>query len=105
MLRARAALDESALQYRRAGNLFNLQIGTQQAVDTAEAAHKTAQANYRSSIDQVRTLKAQIEQYRAAQELAQKKLNDTTLRAPFAGSVQERHISQGQYLKIGRAHV
>ena len=103
VLRARAALDESALQYRRAGNLFDLQIGTQQAVDTAEAAYKTAQANYRSSIDQVRTLKAQIEQYRAAQELAGKKLNDTTLRAPFAGSIQERHISPGQYLKVQAA--
>src|SRR5262249_15623694 len=61
---------------------------------------KTAEANYRAARDQVHTLKAQIEQYRAAVELAKKKLNDTVLRAPFAGYVQARHISPGQYLKV-----
>lgn len=100
VLRAKAALDEAEAQYRRAKNLFELQIGTQQAVDQADAAYKTAQANQRASIDSVRALKAQIEQYRAAVELAKKKLSDTTLRAPFTGSVQQRHISPGQYLKV-----
>ncbi len=100
VLRARAALDEAAAQHRRVKNLYELQIGTQQAVDQAEAAYKTAQANYRAAIDQVRTLKAQIEQYRAAVALAQKKRNDTTLRAPFSGFIQQRHISPGQYLKV-----
>jgi membrane fusion protein (multidrug efflux system) len=100
VLRARAALDEAQGQYRRAKNLFDEKIGTQQAVDQADAAYKTAQANYRASIDSVRALKAQIEQYRAAAELAKKKLYDTTLRAPFPGSIQQRHIAQGQYLKV-----
>ena len=45
-------------------------------------------------------LKAEIERGRAALEMARKKLNDTTLRAPFSGSVQERHISPGQYVKV-----
>lgn len=100
VLRAKAALDEAEAQHRRVKNLFELQIGTQQAVDQADAAYRTAQANQRASIDSVRALKAQIEQYRAAVELAKKKLSDTTLRAPFAGSVQQRHISPGQYLKV-----
>jgi len=100
VMRAQAALDEADIHFRRVKNLYELQIGTQQAVDQADAALKTAQANYRASIDQVRTLKAQIEQYRAALELAKKKLNDTVLRAPFAGDVQQRFISPGQYVKV-----
>lgn len=100
VMRAQAALDEADIHFRRVKNLHELQIGTQQAVDQADAALKTAQANYRASIDQVRTLKAQIEQDRAAVELAKKKLNDTVLRAPFAGDVQQRFISPGQYVKV-----
>lgn len=99
VLKAKAALDEAALTHRRARNLFELQIGTKQAVDTTEAALKTAEANSQAALDTVRTVKAQIEQYKAAVELARKKLNDTTVRAPFAGSVQERYIALGQFLK------
>ncbi len=99
VMKARASLDEAELTYRRAQNLFKLEIGTRQAMDTAEASFKTAQANYRASMDQVRALKAQVLQYRAAVDLARKKLNDTTIRAPFTGQVQERHVAPGQFLK------
>lgn len=99
VMKARAALDEAQLTYRRAQNLFKLEIGTKQAMDTAEAAFKTAEANYRASHDQVRALKAQVAQYRAAVELARKKLSDTTIRAPFSGQVQERNVGPGQFLK------
>lgn len=100
VMRARASLDEAETTYKRARELYELKIGTRQAVDQTEAAFKTAQANYRASVDQVRTLKAQIEQYRAAVELARKKLSDTIIRAPFTGDVQRRTVSQGQYVMV-----
>lgn len=99
VMRAKAALDEAETQYGRVKNLYDLKIGTQQAVDQADAAYKTAQANYRAAIDQVSTLKAQIEQYRATLDLARKKLDDTLIRAPFAGEVQTRFVSSGQFVQ------
>jgi membrane fusion protein (multidrug efflux system) len=37
---------------------------------------------------------------RAGLRLAEKKLNDASIRAPFAGQVKERMVTQGQYLKV-----
>src|SRR6185436_3828249 len=47
----------------------------------------------------IETQRAMIDQFRAALELAQKKLKDTAIKAPFAGSVSERLVSVGQYVK------
>lgn len=99
VMRAQASLDEAQTQYGRVKNLYDLKIGTQQAVDQADAAYKTAQANHRAAIDGVSTLKAQIEQYRATLDLARKKLDDTLIRAPFAGEVQTRFVSSGQFVQ------
>src|SRR5262249_56050563 len=38
--------------------------------------------------------------YRAAVELAEKKLRDAGIRAPFKGQVKERLVAPGQYLKV-----
>src|SRR6266496_3789057 len=37
---------------------------------------------------------------RASLALAEKKLNDCEIRAPFAGQVKERSVTLGQYLKV-----
>ena len=39
-------------------------------------------------------------QRRATLRLAEKKLADTMIRAPFAGEVKERMVTQGQYLRV-----
>jgi membrane fusion protein (multidrug efflux system) len=41
-----------------------------------------------------------LPQYRAAVELAEKKLRDAVIRAPFNGEVKERVVAPGQYLKV-----
>src|SRR5207237_7726294 len=45
-------------------------------------------------------LRAQLPQYKAAVELAEKKLRDAVIRAPFKGQIKERVVSPGQYLKV-----
>jgi membrane fusion protein (multidrug efflux system) len=45
-------------------------------------------------------MRAQLAGSRASTQLAQKKLNDSTIRAPFAGQIKERSVTQGQYLKV-----
>jgi membrane fusion protein (multidrug efflux system) len=52
------------------------------------------------AVQTVQNLRAQLVQFRAAAELARKKLDDSTIRAPFAGEIKERTVTVGQYLKV-----
>jgi membrane fusion protein (multidrug efflux system) len=52
------------------------------------------------SVQGVQNLRAALAQSRAAAALAQKKVADSIIRAPFAGQIKERSVTQGQYLKV-----
>jgi membrane fusion protein (multidrug efflux system) len=52
------------------------------------------------SLQAVENLRAQLAQSRATTALAQKKVSDSVIRAPFAGQIKERNVTQGQYLKV-----
>jgi RND family efflux transporter MFP subunit len=97
--RADAILEEAQQNFRRVGQLFEEKIGTQQSVDQARAQLKSAQANLAMTLETIETQRAQIDQFRSALELADKKLRDTAIKAPFAGAVAERLVSTGQYVK------
>ena len=56
-------------------------------------------AAYQSAIEQVRSLKATLQQRRLAVELAQKKLNDAIIRSPISGSVSERLVQPGEFIR------
>ena len=60
---------------------------------------KVAEAAYQSALETVRSLKASLQDRRAAYELAQKKLNDAVIRAPVAGAVSERLVQPGEFIK------
>jgi len=45
-------------------------------------------------------LKAQLLASEAARDLAAKKLDDATIRAPFPGAVKERLVSPGEFLRV-----
>jgi membrane fusion protein (multidrug efflux system) len=52
------------------------------------------------SVQSVLTLRAQAAQRTASVALADKKLRDAVIRAPFAGHVKDRMVSPGQYVKV-----
>ena len=60
---------------------------------------KIAEAAYQSAIDNVRSLKASLQDRRAALELARKKLDDAVIRAPVGGSVSERLVRPGEFIR------
>jgi RND family efflux transporter MFP subunit len=97
--RAQAALEDAQQNFERVNQLFEQKIGTAQAVDQARAQLRTAQANLAMMRQTIETQRAQIEQYRAELELAQKKVQDTSIKAPFAGSISERQVSIGQFVR------
>lgn len=58
-----------------------------------------ADANYQAAIDTVHSLKASLQDRRASYDLAKKKLNDAVVRAPVAGSIAERLVQPGEYIR------
>ena len=96
---ALANRDEARNTFKRAEQLHGRGLMSQVDYDTAETRLKVAEANYQTALDSVRSLKAQLQDRRAAYELAQKKLNDAVVRAPVAGSIAERVVQPGEYIR------
>jgi RND family efflux transporter MFP subunit len=98
---AKALLDEAANNRERVRNLFEARIAAPSELDAAEASYKVASTRYETSLEEARTRMATVVQRRAEYELAQKRLADTALVAPFDGAVQARPASLGEYVAAG----
>ena len=98
--KAAADLADAEQKYLRAKTLFEQGLLPKQNFDEAESRHNAARATYDLSVQTVQNLRAQLAQSKAATSLAQKKVGDSMIRAPFAGQIKERSVTQGQYLKV-----
>jgi len=98
--KATADLKEADEIYKRAQQLFEKKLLPRQEFDQIEARLNSSKAAYDLAVQSVQNLRAQLPQYRASVELAEKKLRDAVIRAPFKGQVKERVVSPGQYLKV-----
>jgi RND family efflux transporter MFP subunit len=90
--------DDARAQLARATQLIKKGLLAQADFDTAQTRVKVTEAGYQSALETVRSLKATLQQRRAAYELAQKKLSDSVIRAPIAGSVAERLVQPGEFI-------
>jgi multidrug efflux pump subunit AcrA (membrane-fusion protein) len=98
--KAAADLADAEQKYNRAKTLYEQGLLPKQNLDEAESRYNAARAAYDLSVQTVENLRGQLAQSRAAAALAQKKVNDSLIRAPFAGQIRERAVTQGQYLKV-----
>jgi multidrug efflux pump subunit AcrA (membrane-fusion protein) len=98
--RALAALEDAELKFKRSRSLYEEGLIARGDYDEVEAAYKSARAAHEMARQSVEELRAQLEQRRAGLKLAEKKLGDTLIRAPFAGQVKERMVTKGQYLRV-----
>jgi len=96
---AAANLDDARTQNQRAEQLANRGLLAGAEVEATRTKLKVAEAAYESAIETVRSLKASLQDRRAAYQLAQKKLNDAVIRAPIAGAVSERLVQPGEFIK------
>lgn len=120
LARVRAELEWAALELERSRQLHARELIAARDVDNARIQHHVAQARLRIAEtalaqhpDQVRIAEAQLDsdlaalkgaeaqvkQREAALGLAQKRLGDTTVRAPLVGVVARRHVSAGEYVR------
>jgi RND family efflux transporter MFP subunit len=98
--RAEADLFDADRKYGRAREMFKDNLISQQQFDEAGSRDQSAQANYNLALQDVDRLKALLISSQASASLAEKKLGDSTIRAPFPGAVQARNVHPGEYLRL-----
>lgn len=96
---AEAQLEDAKFKFESAAKLVKSGDISQERYTELEKAYRARQAGFESSRDEVRTQWASMESLRSDVKLAEKRLNDATMRAPFDGIVSQKHVSVGQYLK------
>jgi RND family efflux transporter MFP subunit len=96
---ALASRDDARAAFARAQQLTERGLLSKVDHDTTETRLKVAEANYEAAIDAARSLKASLQDRRAAYELAKKKVADAVVRAPIAGSIAERLVQPGEYIR------
>jgi multidrug efflux pump subunit AcrA (membrane-fusion protein) len=98
--RAAAELEDAEQKWRRSKSLFEDGLISKGAYDEVEATYKSRKAAHDMARHSVANLKAELQQRKAGLSLAEKKLADTVIRAPFAGQVKQRMVTPGQFLRV-----
>lgn len=98
---ARAVLEEAEKNRERVTKLSQSGIASASELDTSEAAFKVARTRCDVALEQAQTRLAALAQRRAELAIAQKQLADTSVRAPFDGSIQARPATVGEYVAAG----
>ncbi|HUE69382.1 MAG TPA: efflux RND transporter periplasmic adaptor subunit [Pirellulaceae bacterium] len=98
---AQAVWDEAKTRTQRMQRLLPKNAVTQEDLDAALAAERVAEARHASAINGVLERIAQIRVRGAELALAEQRLADTVVVAPFEGQVQQRHIAPGTFVQIG----
>jgi membrane fusion protein (multidrug efflux system) len=98
--RAEADLFDANGKYARAQEMFKDHLISQQQLDEANSRYQSTQASYNVALQEVDRLKALLVSNEASEQLAEKKLRDATIRAPFPGSIKTRNVHPGEYLRV-----
>ena len=96
---AMAQMEDAKSKYDNASRLVKTGDISQERFTEIEKILQGRQAALEGARDEARTLLANVQALKAEVKLAQKRLNDATVRAPFDGSVEQKLVSAGAYLK------
>jgi len=89
--------------YKRYRQLFDANAGiTQQQLDNASAAARSAQSQRESADSQVAIARAKAAEAKAAAEQAQLNLSYTNIRAPQSGKIAKKSIEAGEFIRTGQ---
>jgi multidrug efflux system membrane fusion protein len=98
--RAEADLFDADHKYGRAQEMFSGKLISQQQLDEAASRFQSTKATYNVALQEVDRLKALLISSEASEKLAQKKLGDAAIRAPFPGSIKTRNVHPGEYVRV-----
>jgi RND family efflux transporter MFP subunit len=96
---AAANRDDARAQMARAQELVAKGLLSKAELDTTQTRVKVTEAAYQAAVENVQGLKASLQDRRASYELAKKKVADAVIRAPLAGSIFERLVQRGEFIR------
>jgi RND family efflux transporter MFP subunit len=96
---AEAQLADAKSKYDTAARLLESGDIAKERVTELQKAMEARQAVLDAARDELNMLIAQLRSQKADVELAQKRVQDTVLTAPFAGGISAKLASPGQYIK------
>jgi RND family efflux transporter MFP subunit len=96
---ARANMEDARSKFEIAERLVKSGDMARERYNEAEKILQARTAAYEASRDEVRTLLAHISALKAEVALAEKRVADATVRAPFTGEISQKLVSPGEYLK------
>jgi RND family efflux transporter MFP subunit len=99
MRQARAQMEEARSKYENAARLIQTGDISRERYTELEKQYRARLAAYEAARDDMRTQIALIRSLRAEVQLAEKRVRDATVIAPFDGAVSQKHVSPGQYIK------
>jgi RND family efflux transporter MFP subunit len=99
MRQSQAQMDDAKFKFDNAAKLVQSGDISQERYTELEKAYRARQAGLEMLRDEMRSQWAQVDSLRAELRLAEKRLNDTQVRAPFDGAVMQKMVSVGQYMK------
>lgn len=95
---AEAQFEDAKFKFENAARLVKTGDISQERYTELDKVYRARQAALDATRDELRTNWMSMEALRAEVKLAEKRLSDTTLRAPFDASVTQKHVAPGQYV-------
>jgi RND family efflux transporter MFP subunit len=99
---AKAVLDEAKQSVERLKKLFSQGAVVATDLEAATALESVADARFNSSLNSVREKIALVGVQTALRALAEQRLSDTSITAPFKGRIQNRTVAIGSYVNVGQ---
>jgi len=96
LTKAKATEVQTRGEYERATSLVANRVGTEQALDVANANYRSAKASVDAAVANIAQARAQVRQREAAVAVARTNLDYTVIRSPIDGTVVARNVDAGQ---------
>jgi RND family efflux transporter MFP subunit len=92
-------MEDARVKYENAKKLASSGDIAQERFNELEKAFRVREAAFEATKDDLRTQMAVIRSLKADVKLAEKRLRDATVVAPFDGSISQKLVSPGQYIR------
>ncbi len=99
MRQARAQMENALTKFESAAELVKTGDIADDRYVELEKSYRAAEATLDAARHELRVVLASVQSLKADVALAEKRLGDATIRAPFDGSVSERLASPGEFLR------
>jgi RND family efflux transporter MFP subunit len=91
--------EDARVKLAQTQELVNKGLAARADLDTNDTRLKVAEAAVQTALENVRSLKASLQDRRASYELSKKKVADASIRAPSSGTISERLVQKGEFIR------